>query len=135
MPIPAPSAPGEVGDAIAVGTGISVGEEGGGAEPSNSAEAGMYSRGAMGAAIPGTSAGSISGIGDVGDGLSVGTGISVGDDGAATARLGGTGAIVAKSIVAATAVGTGISVGEWTSSLRVSVGPLVGTDRVSSSLV
>lgn len=136
--IPSRSGAGEVGEGTAVGTGISVGDEGAGAEPSISADS-MAAEGWPGAARGGRATGTAmpsgSGAGEVGDGTSVGTGISVGEEGA-----GADAAISADSMAAencaggpwggsaigppstspsppgevgdGTSVGTGISVGE-----------------------
>jgi len=109
---------GEVGDGTAVGTGISVGDDGAG----KTVARGGAGRGRAGAT--GTGASSSLSTCDVGDGTAVGTGISVGDDGAGT-RLrrapgaagggggGGGGSSGEPGVVGAGAsVGIGISVGE-----------------------
>jgi len=75
---------GEVGEGTSVGTGISVGEEGTGAEAlkcADSAEAGACWEARICGTTVGTSSISSKAAGDVGSGRSVGTGISVGEDG------------------------------------------------------
>jgi len=94
------SSPGEVGDGTSVGTGISVGEastaeddastaaeDPGGTEVSGGAGAGGTGasgnfKAMVGISVAGSRVCSCSGTGDVGEGSSVGTGISLGEDGA-----------------------------------------------------